>query len=375
MSGSEESSALRPLNADITREEGNKHFKNGQFTKALEFYEKGLSLNQRCILSLSNAAEALLRLNRPADAFVYSSRAVTIDRLHEKTWLRHVKALSQLERASEAYVWLADLFSEVLSASSNDPVELERLQDLRVSLFGAVAKASPYCYGFTEGVYIESNGEHGGYRVCTGVAIQSQSAVSKEKAVLPWTCDWIYDDAQLSNFLAKVTPAQVSKMNGLFPRSYAEMGNALKNVASLSALEDRVRVHMSGCRRPSGSGMPSDDAVREHVRVLGCAKLCSHDDGPHHFAAFYNHSCSSNCEVRGETNMEIYANRDIAAGEELCISYIGIYGQSGGYGGGGSHVNQLDWQVKLRKISITKGWGVACDRLRRNTEWSQDPAE
>jgi SET domain-containing protein len=45
-------------------------------------------------------------------------------------------------------------------------------------------------------------------------------------------------------------------------------------------------------------------------------------DGCHGFGTFFNHSCRMNCEVRGSKNMEIFCNRDILAGEELCITYI-----------------------------------------------------
>jgi hypothetical protein len=104
---------------------------------------------------------------------------------------------------------------------------------------------------------------------------------------------------------------EAKKLNGLFPRTYEDVP---LQVPSLNILEARIMKLM-----PPGS---SETQKKEWVRLLASVKLNSHDDGCHGFGTFFNHSCKSNCEVRGSKNMEIFCNRDILAGEELCIKYL-----------------------------------------------------
>jgi len=189
-------------------------------------------------------------------------------------------------------------------------------------------------------------------------------------AVVPWTREIIYSDQLLKHFLDTVTPVEIAKINGIFPRSYEEMTLPLQHVQSLATLEPRIRDHChqrtsevskhGGSRR---STTTSEDEICEYMRVLGCAKLCAHDDGLHHFSVFYNHSCEPNCEVRGKHNMEIFANRDIEAGEELCISY---------FGNEDPRAPSLDWPAQLRTVAMRKGWGVECGCTRCRREFKDD---
>mmetsp|Transcript_72736 Transcript_72736/g.126266 ORF Transcript_72736/g.126266 Transcript_72736/m.126266 type:complete len:606 (-) Transcript_72736:354-2171(-) len=351
------------VEGSAARQQGNAFFKEGNFSKALVCYEQAAALNPMCTLSLSNAAEALLRLQQPEKAEHYALRALEIDSNHEKTWGRYVRALSTQHRASEAYVWLAKVFAQALNKTYSESAELDRLQQLRVDLYDVIAKTSACCYHFARGLYIEKEdvSKAGGFCVRTAVKIKSQEPLSKEKAVVPWTCQTIYQDNLLKDFLETVTAEDIQKINGLHPRSYEDMEAPFNHVQSLACLEDRIQTLLK--QKRSRATQPVLQ-VQEYLRALGCAKLCSHDDGLHHFAAFYNHSCAANCEVRGEQNVEIYANRDIEAGEELCISYMGM---------SGGQMNQLDWPVMLRAAVIRKGWGVKCKCPRCNVEWANDP--
>ena len=50
--------------------------------------------------------------------------------------------------------------------------------------------------------------------------------------------------------------------------------------------------------------------------------LNSDDDGVHLSESFFNHSCSPNCEVRGQHHAVVCTSVDIKTGEELNICYM-----------------------------------------------------
>jgi hypothetical protein len=57
--------------------------------------------------------------------------------------------------------------------------------------------------------------------------------------------------------------------------------------------------------------------LRSFIRLYFNLPNCS-------FGSFFNHSCSPNIELRGSKDMHVFAVRDIAAGEQLCLSYLSL---------------------------------------------------
>jgi ankyrin repeat protein/tetratricopeptide (TPR) repeat protein len=311
-----------PIEAKSARENGNRLFKEKKFNDAIREYESAISLDSQCPLSPSNAAEAALQLCDFAGALSYALLAHEIDPMHKKTWFRFMRSLAGLSRASEAYVWIADLVQK-LAVDRED----------EVNLFRTVSKNSPCCYQFLPGLVIEK-GFHGQYHVVTRSPIKSQQVLSKEIAVVPWCNQDVVEEARLAVFLANFDPEKTHMINGIFPRNVSEMPTDVK---SISSLDEKMRTLIPAV---------SEDERAEMQRVLACAKVCAFDNGIHHFASFYNHSCTPNCEVRSINNLEVVTNRDIAAGEKLCISYI--------------QMDFLDYPAVARQRNLKRGWGFLC---------------
>lgn len=257
----------------------------------------------------------------------------------------YVRALAIQKRTAEAYVWIADGLAQGYIAVA-----------FRRELFAIITRESPCMGELLEGVFIEKS-DLGGYKVRTTVPIKAHQRISKERAVVPWGNGISQDDARIREFLETTKSSDIEKANGLFPRTFEEIPTAA--VPSLSTLEATVRKHFSArtstksedCGSKanisscSGSDEVSEHQIQELIRAIAVAKLCSHDDGLHHFGSFYNHSCAPNCEVRGAHDLHVHATRDIAAGEELCISYLG---------------EELDYPATVRRLFVEKGWGALC---------------
>lgn len=369
------------------RARGNAALKKTDFAEALRLYETAIVLDPTCALAASNAAEAALRLQRFSRAHEHASLAFGLDKTHEKTWARLMRSLARLQRAAEAYVWIADRAAGGLFG-----------EQTVLDLSALVADESPLCFGFKKGMYVCRAVQEGGYAVRTAVAISAKDTLTQERAVVPWDSELAKDRGRLEHFLRTATPADFKKLNGLCPRRFEDIPPAVK---SLSKLEDTVKAYFARggksyrsadkintkrewerdldkmcetlsskqaealrsretARRAldeSNSSKPmTDDEIREYVRVLAIAKLCAHDDGIHHFGGFYNHSCAPNCEVRGREHLVIVATRAIAPGEELCISYAGQDQQT--------LRSDLDLSVVCRRLLIERGWGGPCFCLR-----------
>jgi ankyrin repeat protein len=306
------------------RVKGNELFKDKKFNDAVMSYEEAMVLDSMCPLAPSNAAEAALQLCDYKRAFRFSSIALTISPMNKKTWFRYVRSLAGLSRASEAYVWIADLAAEE-GLDLND----------QVNLLEAVSKVSPFCYKIPSGLIVERDKHtRDQYRIVTTAPIKSQQVLSKEIAAVPWTYLDVREDERMISFVDNVTPEQIETIHGIFPRTHNCIPSSVKLLASL---EEKV-----GRLMPAGT----EDEIREWCRVLACAKLCAFDNGIHHFASFYNHSCEPNCEVRSVNNLEVVATRDIGATEELCISYI--------------NGATLNCPVAFRQKRLQNGWGNPC---------------
>lgn len=258
----------------------------------------------------------------------------------EKAWLRYVRALSRLERGSEAYVWIADQVEKGVVS-----------KEACCKLVTAVAEHSTLCSALRKGLYIEKCGTS--YRVCTSVAIKAHENLSKERAVVPWDASTAQDPGLVRDFVGRMKAKDVEKINGLFPRTFEEIPT--KHVRSLAALYENVRTSLFMC-----GSLPDEEEIQEMTRCISVAKLCAHDDGLHHFGSFYNHSCAPNCEVRGSLDLHVFATRDIAPGEELCISYLGP---------------ELDRPVLFRKRILEIAWGSACECARCSTELEKSMRE
>merc|ERR1712216_788880 len=76
----------------------------------------------------------------------------------------------------------------------------------------------------------------------------------------------------------------------------------------------------------------------------------SFHDGAHLSVAFFNHSCSPNCEIRGRYHVQLYATKDIAVGEELTISYM--------------RLGNLLQPQPIRSSIFKDTWGSACSCSR-----------
>ncbi|KAJ1434328.1 hypothetical protein B484DRAFT_473738, partial [Ochromonadaceae sp. CCMP2298] len=176
--------------------------------------------------------------------------------------------------------------------------------------------------------------------------------VVREKAVVPWTKEDVWDDARAARLLAHLrTPegkSQARKTAAMFP--YEDIPLC---VPSLGILRGRVEKLLGNL------GNTDEDEIRESTRLLAVVKLNSHDDGCHGFGTFFNHSCSFNCEVRGATDMDVYCCRDISTGEEMSITYLTI--------------DDLDAGVDIRRLTFALGWGAVCACARCRAEQPESP--
>lgn len=314
-------------NSKSAREAGNEFYSKKKYSHAIEAYEQAMVMDRWCPFAPSNASEAALQLSDFKRALEFSLRARGIDPTHKKSWFRYVKSLGGLNRASEAFVWIADF-------AKDGAID----QGEQVCLFEAVSKVSPFCYEFLPGLIVQrcdGTKEKQQYRIITTKAIPSQHVLSKEIAVVDWTCKDVWDESRTTEFIDRFVPEEFEKIRGVFPRDFSEI--PFSTVKSLGALQEKLRT-----LKPTETVKER----REWIRALACAKLSAFDNGIHHFASFYNHSCEPNCEVRSIHNLEIVASRDIAAGEELCISYF--------------DADFLAYPVEPRRSHLERGWGSPC---------------
>lgn len=326
-----------PIDAKSAREDGNRRFKEKKFNAAIREYAIAISLDSLCPLAPSNAAEAALQLCDFTGALAYELLAHQIDPMHKKTWFRFIRSLAGLSRASEAYVWIAELVQK-LAVDRED----------EVNMFEMVSHNSPCCYQFQPGLVIEKS-VHGQYRVVSRSPIKCQQVLSKEIAVVPWCYQDVVEEARLAVFVGNFDPEKTDMINGIFPRDVSEIPTDIKSIASL---DEKLRSLIPAV---------SEGERSEMQRILACAKVCAFDNGIHHFASFYDHSCTPNCEVRSINNLEVVAIRDIAADEELCISYI--------------KMDSLDFPAVARQRHLERGWGSLCFCSRCVDESKQPVAE
>eukprot|EP00392_Amoebophrya_sp_AT5.2_P009779 g9807.t1 len=378
------------LTSESARSSGNEALKTGEKEKALAYYERAFQLSEeKCVLAASNAAECCLRLDNPAAAIEWTLRSMRIDPDHEKTLFRHVKALAKARRTTEGCVFLADYFAKALQNVSDNMKQGEikdseserseelRLEELRLELFHACMTSARNTKAFTRGLYVERVEAAGAdrfpsYRICTGIAIPALKNITKETAFLPWDHKIL---SELSRFLSTATEDKLAQCNGIFPRHFEEFQPALDCCGSLAGFEPRVSQavdqHSKQLAKELGrvprEMLNSAERRRNVMRVLGCAKISSHDGGLYHFGALYNHSCAANCEVHGMHDLDVITTRDIRPGEELCISYHGGGIVSPGRVPDHTYM-QMDWGVGLRRCSLRKCYGFWCSCERCEAE-------
>ena len=347
------------------RNKGNDLFKLGDFEGACHCYEQNIS----CGISLSNAAEASLRLNRYTQAEEFAKRAISLEKknhmtisssssssssslfgspVYHKSITRLVKAVIMQGRLAEGHVLVAD---------SGLPVKA------RVTLHATTcASLSPYCHVFREGLYLRKP-MPSSYGVYTSVALPKGELILLEKAVQPWSIrSLLRSDDSLSTFLQHTPESAFACLNGFYPRD----GDFIPmNVQSLQTLYGRVRTLLPG---------RSEAEYDRYLRLLARIKLNSHSDGCHGFVTFFNHSCDPNCYVRddrvtsqqvdnssssssskvqeeeGGDVIKIFTLKPIAENEELCISYLGP--------------EELQQPALVRASIVFNSWGHMCECTR-----------
>jgi len=130
---------------------------------------------------------------------------------------------------------------------------------------------------------------------------------------------------------------------GLWPRDRTDFEDAL------ATLPEAVQKILAGATTGASAQEPID------ILRSSCN---SHHDGTHLSVAFFNHSCSPNCEIRGRYHVQLYATRNIAVGEELSISYVRF---------------STLLQPALRRSQLFKStWGSACACARCASEGAED---
>ncbi|KAJ3256825.1 hypothetical protein HDU77_002963 [Chytriomyces hyalinus] len=107
--------------ADKVKDEGNKAFKDGQLEKALELYQKALTLDSTNTAALSNASLAFLKMGQLDMALQMAERCVGLKPDWSKGWYRKGTALMKQSKYTEA----ASAFQTGLDCSPED-AELKR---------------------------------------------------------------------------------------------------------------------------------------------------------------------------------------------------------------------------------------------------------
>ncbi|KAJ1407988.1 hypothetical protein B484DRAFT_456435 [Ochromonadaceae sp. CCMP2298] len=313
------------------RECGRLLFLENKFQQALDVFTDEVLRSDP--VAASNAAEASLQLKMFETAEIHALRALELDS-------SHVKSMSRLSRARAAQGKLAEAHRGLLAAPLAGRAALHK---------HCATKDSVYCSHFAEGAVLCAKGTSGNVGVFAQRNFKRGECVVREKAVVPWTKEDVWENPRAARLLAHLrTPEgkeQAGRIGAMFPRTYEDIPLC---VPSMGALRGRVENLLDNL------GNTDEDEIRESTRLLAVVKLNSHDDGCHGFGTFFNHSCGFNCEVRGVTDMDVYCCRDISTGEEMNITYMDI--------------ESLDKDVDMRRLAFTLGWGVACDCARCNQE-------
>jgi len=195
---SSETNSCPDDDAEHVRKQGNQLFKIGNFEAALLAFKQACVLLPSCPLAPSNAAQSALEMGEYQQALDFALQGFQRDNSHVKTWFRLVKALAFLSRASEAFVWVADL-----------AFKYPDIAETRLDLFEAIAACSPYCDVLHTGVCIERVCGSG-YKVVTLKPIKVHALISSEVAVVPWTCRDVWEPARMKLFLESVTEEQAN---------------------------------------------------------------------------------------------------------------------------------------------------------------------
>jgi tetratricopeptide (TPR) repeat protein len=160
------------------RDKGNDLFKMDNFSGALVIYKDELLLDD--IISLSNAAEAYLRLKDFPSAESQARCAIQKDISHVKSWTRLSRAIAAQGRLAEAH-----------SLISTSPFD----ESVRTMQHEMCASSSPNTYHLTQGIFIKNiNGVLGVY---ASRNFRSQDCLLKETSVTPWTKEDVWEDARL----------------------------------------------------------------------------------------------------------------------------------------------------------------------------------
>eukprot|EP00753_Platysulcus_tardus_P011855 PLAT3317.34.p2 GENE.PLAT3317.34~~PLAT3317.34.p2 ORF type:complete len:585 (-),score=233.52 PLAT3317.34:43-1770(-) len=110
------------------RQEGNKHFRRGEFAAAVKSYTRCIGLNPNNHLALSNRAQAYLKLKQWTKAEADCTAALSVDRMHGKSWSRRAAARNAQGKHKAA---LQDLLtSRAIKRSKAVDAELRKTREL-----------------------------------------------------------------------------------------------------------------------------------------------------------------------------------------------------------------------------------------------------
>ncbi len=269
---------------------------------------------------------------------------------HRTIWQAQVTALAVSGRANEALVFIAKYQSLLERVSEHHQKDMG---DLCIDGLCKFCMEHVSSGKLCAGVYVTMDVEHGGFKVMTRSRIAANTVISDEVAFVSWLGITTVqgDDSQLKRWLDNARAEDIARTKEMHPRTYDEIPRGEGQVASLAALEGRIRR-----LKPEAS----NDQVQNWMLALARVKLNAHDDGLHHFGVLYNHSCAPNCKIVGSQG-KFVAIRDIEAGEELCISYLGsdlgVSFEESLKRGGNMH---LGYPVLVRQAFIRIGWGTTC---------------
>ncbi|EKX46879.1 hypothetical protein GUITHDRAFT_137874 [Guillardia theta CCMP2712] len=309
---------------DKTRSEANQRFREGNYEEALATYHDLFRTNEADRFALEHAIECALRCSRNDLVYELFVRACALYPTEETLIAKAVQALASSNKASKALATLA--MHGDLSVMT------------KIRLNNLLASSSPTCLFLLHGVLVDGRGGQQCF-FRTETPIPTGTCVLREKPFLPWTKNELQDDDCLSRFIG-AEEEDLDSTEGLYPRSYDER---LEDVEVLQGLGDRIRQLDPSLSR---------ERVEKLRLVLSRCKMCAFETGLHHLSAFFDHSCSPNCEVRGEENIEVYSIRDVAAGEELTIAYS----------------LSLDYPVEMRRIFLQTNFGFRCECPRCRAE-------
>lgn len=336
-----------PANATAWKDQGNTHFKQGQYREAIDSYTRGLALEPDNTILLSNRCQARLLLGQPVEALADADAALCLDGTSIKGHQRRGRALFDLRRYREAgrsfataarFAGENELGKESkswLRSSTTAARESEEGAFDWASIAAKLCKdphASIDCAPFlNSNVHIVEVGGKG-LGVLAKIALEPGTLVIAEKAVaLVWkgarhgihldfgeNAMTSADDIELGDSLWSMLQQNDylrTKVMSL-SRGRSEKKTSLKNTPSLEAVRQIITANKFGTCPPNQTTIMQNT---EDKSPFGSGE----GSGLWEYSSRLNHSCLPNCcwGTLGDM-MVIRTTRRVEAGEECCVSYL-----------------------------------------------------